>query len=122
MNVIPLDPSLVKGSHGRITDDPADGPLLMSSEPKLLETDGIGATDSYPLLLRHILPASPEEDRCARSAGRVAGQSWRFPDVCSRFRRMAQDARHSLLRRQGSGQGFDQSQIIVRLVPVPVAR
>jgi hypothetical protein len=36
MDVIPLDPSLVKGSHGRPTDDPAAGPLVISSEPDLL--------------------------------------------------------------------------------------
>ena len=31
MNVIPLDASLVKGSHGRITESVDDGPLLISS-------------------------------------------------------------------------------------------
>ncbi len=36
MDVIPLDAGLVKGSHGRITDDPADGPLLISSDASLL--------------------------------------------------------------------------------------
>src|SRR5262249_30111256 len=30
LDVIPLDASLVKGSHGRLTDD-AEGPILMSS-------------------------------------------------------------------------------------------
>ena len=33
MDVIPLDATLVKGSHGRLTDDPAAGPLFISSEP-----------------------------------------------------------------------------------------
>ena len=28
-SVVPLDTSLVKGSHGRLPDDPADGPLLL---------------------------------------------------------------------------------------------
>ena len=54
MDVIPLDASLVKGSHGRITDDPGAGPLLMTSEPRLLRTDSISATDVYGLLLDHI--------------------------------------------------------------------
>jgi predicted AlkP superfamily pyrophosphatase or phosphodiesterase len=31
LDVIPLDSSLVRGSHGRIPDDPARGPLLLGS-------------------------------------------------------------------------------------------
>jgi len=33
MDVIPLDATLVKGSHGRLADDPADGPLFVCSRP-----------------------------------------------------------------------------------------
>ncbi|RJK97011.1 alkaline phosphatase family protein [Vallicoccus soli] len=33
MNVVPLDPSPVRGSHGRLPDDPADGPVLLCSDP-----------------------------------------------------------------------------------------
>lgn len=33
MDVIPLDPTLVKGSHGLLPPDPADGPVWISSEP-----------------------------------------------------------------------------------------
>ncbi len=33
MDVIPLDATLVKGSHGRIPDDPRDGPVFLCSEP-----------------------------------------------------------------------------------------
>jgi predicted AlkP superfamily pyrophosphatase or phosphodiesterase len=33
MDVVPLDASLVKGSHGRVTDDPQDGPIFLSSVP-----------------------------------------------------------------------------------------
>jgi hypothetical protein len=32
MKVIPLDASLVRGSHGRVTDRLEDGPLFISSE------------------------------------------------------------------------------------------
>ena len=31
-NVIPLDPSCVRGTHGRLPDDPADGPVLLASD------------------------------------------------------------------------------------------
>lgn len=54
MDVIPLDASLVKGSHGCITDSPDDGPLLMTTEPALLTSDRIAATEVHDLLLRHI--------------------------------------------------------------------
>jgi hypothetical protein len=57
MEVIPLDATLVKGSHGRLTDDDADGPLLMSNAPQLLGKDVIAATDVHDLLLRHVFSA-----------------------------------------------------------------
>jgi hypothetical protein len=49
MDVIPLDASLVRGSHGRITDKAEDGPLMISSEP--LSKARVSATDVKPLLL-----------------------------------------------------------------------
>ena len=55
LDVIGLDASVVKGSHGRLTDRPEDGPLLMSSVPELLPPgDSIAATDVKDLLLRHL--------------------------------------------------------------------
>jgi predicted AlkP superfamily pyrophosphatase or phosphodiesterase len=33
MDVIPTDATLVGGSHGRLPDDPLDGPVFLSSEP-----------------------------------------------------------------------------------------
>jgi hypothetical protein len=54
MDVIPLDASLVKGSHGRPTDDPAAGPLVISSEPGLLPDGPVSATDVKALLLDHV--------------------------------------------------------------------
>lgn len=29
MSVVPLDPAPVRGSHGRLPDDPADGPVIL---------------------------------------------------------------------------------------------
>ena len=54
MDVIPLDASLVKGSHGRPTDDPADGPVFLSSEPRLLAEGPMAATDVKGAVLRHV--------------------------------------------------------------------
>jgi predicted AlkP superfamily pyrophosphatase or phosphodiesterase len=53
MDVIPLDASLVRGSHGRLTDDPAAGPLVMTTEPDLLPAHP-NATDVKELVLRHV--------------------------------------------------------------------
>lgn len=54
MDVIPLDANLVKGSHGRVTDKPADGPLLMSSEKGSLFHERLPATAIKQLVLNHI--------------------------------------------------------------------
>ncbi len=54
MDVIPLDASLVKGSHGRITDDAASGPLFMTSEPKFLAGAGLPAHQVYDTILAHV--------------------------------------------------------------------
>jgi predicted AlkP superfamily pyrophosphatase or phosphodiesterase len=45
---------LVKGSHGRPTDDPDDGPLVISSRPELLPEGPIHATDFKKLVLDHV--------------------------------------------------------------------
>jgi predicted AlkP superfamily pyrophosphatase or phosphodiesterase len=54
MDVIPLDATLVKGSHGRITDDPADGPALISSDAELLPDGAVAATAVKNLILAHV--------------------------------------------------------------------
>ena len=51
MDVIPLDASLVKGSHGRVTDDSHDGPVVISDRADLLDRKNLRATDVKKLLL-----------------------------------------------------------------------
>jgi len=51
MDVIPLDASLVKGSHGRVTNHPDDGPLVISNRAEILEGRKISAVDVKSLLL-----------------------------------------------------------------------
>jgi predicted AlkP superfamily pyrophosphatase or phosphodiesterase len=58
MDVIPLDATLVKGSHGRPTADAADCPVIISSRPEFIPHGRIEATDVYHLLKRHILHSS----------------------------------------------------------------
>jgi predicted AlkP superfamily pyrophosphatase or phosphodiesterase len=54
MDVIPLDASLVRGSHGRLPETREAGPVLISSEPGLVPGDVVQATDVKPLLLAHV--------------------------------------------------------------------
>jgi predicted AlkP superfamily pyrophosphatase or phosphodiesterase len=51
MDVIPLDSSLIKGSHGRITDDPSQGPILIGPTQDLLKDKHYKMTDIYDLIL-----------------------------------------------------------------------
>jgi hypothetical protein len=54
MDVVPLDAGLVKGSHGRVTDDPATGPLIISSEPRLVPQRPVAATEVKDIVLAHV--------------------------------------------------------------------
>ncbi|BAZ49106.1 type I phosphodiesterase/nucleotide pyrophosphatase [Nostoc sp. NIES-4103] len=54
MDVIPLDASLVRGSHGHITNSPADGPLFITQQTHLVEQNSIAATDVCSLILKHL--------------------------------------------------------------------
>jgi predicted AlkP superfamily pyrophosphatase or phosphodiesterase len=58
MDVISLDATLVRGSHGRPTDRPEDGPLLITSRPDLLGTGPVKACDVKSLLLEHVFGAA----------------------------------------------------------------
>jgi predicted AlkP superfamily pyrophosphatase or phosphodiesterase len=58
MDVISLDATLVKGSHGRPTDRPEDGPLFITSRPDLLQQGPVAATDVKRLMLDHVFGAS----------------------------------------------------------------
>jgi predicted AlkP superfamily pyrophosphatase or phosphodiesterase len=50
MDVVPLDPSPVRGTHGRLPDDPDAGPVLLCSEPSV-GRDRFAATEVRDLLL-----------------------------------------------------------------------
>lgn len=51
MDVIPLDASLVGGSHGRRTEKAEDGPLVITDRRELLRRDRLAATEVKQLLL-----------------------------------------------------------------------
>ena len=55
MDVIsPDDTSLVKGSHGRLTEDPRQGPLFISNAPEIAGSGPIHATGVFDQLLAHL--------------------------------------------------------------------
>jgi len=57
LDVIPIrDTTLVKGSHGLLTDDPLDGPLVISDTPELMPAAGVAvaATGFKNLVLDHV--------------------------------------------------------------------
>jgi len=58
MDVIPLDGTLVRGSHGRLTDHADAGPLFITSHPELLREGPVAATEVRDLLLDHVFGAA----------------------------------------------------------------
>jgi len=67
MDVIPLDASLVRGSHGRADNSPERSPLVMSSAPHLLPDGVIDACQIKQIMLDHVF----EAERTQRNAAEV---------------------------------------------------
>ena len=59
MDVVPLDASLVKGSHGRRPKNPQEWPVLISSQPNLLPDGVINSTDVFQVLRHHLTEVAP---------------------------------------------------------------
>lgn len=53
MDVVPLDASLVKGSHGRRPSDKKDWPIIVAEKPEYLGAKQIESTDVFQVFLRH---------------------------------------------------------------------
>ncbi|MBW3570684.1 MAG: alkaline phosphatase family protein [Gemmatimonadetes bacterium] len=79
MDVVPLDASLVRGSHGRITDDPRHGPLFISSEPGLLPEGEVQATEVKRLVLDHLFDAPGPVHAPPRQEPEVFGDPQAIP-------------------------------------------
>lgn len=54
MDVIPLDASLVKGSHGRPVDDDQEGAVFITSDPSFKEAGPMAPTAVKAMILRHL--------------------------------------------------------------------
>jgi len=52
MDVIPLDASLVKGSHGCRPASTSDWPILISRQPSAVATPQIESTEVYQIIRR----------------------------------------------------------------------
>lgn len=54
MDVIPLDATLVKGSHGHLTQKSEDCPVFITRQSQLLQHSSIAAIDVFNLMLDHL--------------------------------------------------------------------
>lgn len=54
LDVIPLDASLVKGSHGAAPTSPETAPIFLSSEKTLVHSSSLQATEICDSILRHV--------------------------------------------------------------------
>ena len=57
LDVIPLDATLVKGSHGRQTGWDEEGPVFISTAKALVPSTTINSVDVHDLILRHLTEA-----------------------------------------------------------------
>ncbi len=69
MDVIPLAPELVRGSHGRLPARREEGPVLISSEPSLVPQRDIEAVEVKALILAHVFARSGSRDASLQRAG-----------------------------------------------------
>ncbi len=54
IDVVPLDATLVRGSHGRLIENSHDGPVLLTANAELLDSPTLDATQVCRLLLAHV--------------------------------------------------------------------
>ncbi len=54
MDLIPLTPELVRGSHGSLPSTPGEGPLLITKRAETVENPSLLATEVQDLILKHL--------------------------------------------------------------------
>lgn len=54
LDVIPLDTSLVKGSHGRVSEDINRSPIFLTNKKGIIDKEVVLATEVKDMILRHI--------------------------------------------------------------------
>ena len=55
MNIIPIDATLIKGSHGRLTEDKEDYPIFISNRVSSENENVINAIQVRDLIEDHLL-------------------------------------------------------------------
>ena len=61
MNLIPLDATLVKGSHGRIPPSTMEYPVLIADSPELLRSPAVNSTDVYQVIREAVAGGEPPQ-------------------------------------------------------------
>jgi hypothetical protein len=54
MDVVPLDATLVKGSHGRLPENKKDWPVFITSQSEMLPSSAVDSTEVSEILQRLI--------------------------------------------------------------------
>ena len=55
MDVIPLDASLVRGSHGQRPARPDEWPVLISANPELVPKHSLESTGVFEVIQKHVI-------------------------------------------------------------------
>lgn len=66
MDVIPLQPSLVRGSHGLPPQTSAEAPVLITRQGALLPCESLRAVDVHDVLLAHLTGQRRQQNACQR--------------------------------------------------------
>ncbi len=74
MDVIPLKPELVRGTHGRLSADPTSVPLLISTR-KEFAAQRFAVTDVKSLILRHWIDFDPQRESVTSTYAAHAARS-----------------------------------------------
>jgi hypothetical protein len=54
MDVVPLDATLVKGSHGRRPANKKDWPVIITSQPELIATEQVESGEVFHIIQSHL--------------------------------------------------------------------
>ncbi|TLF43028.1 alkaline phosphatase family protein [Maribacter aurantiacus] len=55
LDIIPLDASLIKGSHGRLPEDKEDYPIFITNRATKIDTHEVAAVEVYDLIKNHVV-------------------------------------------------------------------
>jgi hypothetical protein len=65
IDLIPLDSSLGKGSHGTLVRDSVDAPLVVTRQPHLLRNSRLEVREIHDVILTHLCGESRQAQRAS---------------------------------------------------------